>query len=89
MSQISFPSFLILSSLCMSVLKKNPPPWTDLHTGIIRKIKCQVKCLPCLHISDPTAFKVVETDASDIGYGGILKQVKDGKEKIVAFTSKH
>ena len=34
--------------------------------------------------------KIVETDASDIEYGGILKQKKlDGHESIVQFTSLH
>ena len=37
----------------------------------------------------PHAFKIVETDAFDIGYGGILKQVAkdDAKEQIVRFHS--
>ena len=37
----------------------------------------------------PNAFKIVETDASDIGYGGILKQTTkdDTKEQIVRFHS--
>ena len=54
-------------------LKKNPPPWTDVHTNIIRQIKIQVKDLPCLYLPNPSLPKIVETDASDIGYGGILK----------------
>ena len=29
---------------------------------------------------NPSTFKFVETDASDIGYGGILKQNKHRKE---------
>ena len=33
--------------------------------------------------------KIVETDASDIGYGGILKQLHNNKECIVQFTSGH
>ena len=45
--------------------------------------------MPCLHLVDPTAFKIVEIDTSDIGYGGILKQRKDEKEQVVQFTSKH
>ena len=45
--------------------------------------------MPCLQIVDPTAFKIVEINASDIGYGGILKQRKDGKEQVIQFTSKH
>uniref|UniRef100_UPI0030C77007 Ty3/Gypsy family RNase HI domain-containing protein n=1 Tax=Bradyrhizobium sp. TM233 TaxID=2599801 RepID=UPI0030C77007 len=35
------------------------------------------------------AFKIIETDASDIGLGGILKQKVFDKEQIIAFTSKH
>ena len=40
-------------------------------------------------IPSPNAFKIVETDASDIGYGGILKQTTkdDAKEQIVRFHS--
>ena len=30
---------------------------------------------PCIVIPSPNTFKIVETDASDIGYSGILKQV--------------
>ena len=63
-------------------LEKNPPPWTNRHTMIIRKIKKYVKQLPCIVIPSPNTFKIVEIDASDIGYGGILKQVtkNDAKE---------
>ena len=56
---------------------------------IIRKIKKYVKQLPCIVIPSPNTFKIVETDASDIGYGGILKQVakNDAKQQIVRFHS--
>ena len=70
-------------------LKTNPPPWTDIHTNIVKQIKTQVKELPCLSLPNPSAYKIVETDASDFGYGGILKQKTEGKEKIISFTSKH
>jgi hypothetical protein len=70
-------------------LKMEPPPWTDIHTNVVRTIKNQVKNLPCLYLPIPQAFKIVETDASDIGYGGILKQKIDNKEQVIAFTSKH
>ena len=48
-----------------------------------------VKNLPCLGISNPDYFMIVETDASDIGYGGILKQRKDpnSTEQLVCYTS--
>ena len=31
---------------------------------------------------------ILDTDASDVGVGGILSQVQDGKERVVAFASK-
>ena len=51
-------------------------------------VKSRVKTLPCLALADPEAFKIVETDASDIGYGGILKQRMDNQEKLVRYTSR-
>ena len=49
---------------------------------IIRQIKKYVKQLHCIVIPSPNTFKIFETYASDIGYGGILKQVakNDAKE---------
>lgn len=35
-----------------------------------------IKNLPCLGIQDPEAFVIVETDASENGYGGILNKRK-------------
>ncbi|XLU34931.1 hypothetical protein S245_070997, partial [Arachis hypogaea] len=70
-------------------LKKNPPPWTDKHSDIIRFLKTKVRNLPCLYLPVPHAFKIVETDASDLGYGGILKQKLHDKECIIVFTSKY
>ena len=55
-------------------LKSNPPPWSDVHISLVQQIKSHVKTLPCLGILTIGAFKIFETNASDIGYGGILKQ---------------
>ena len=55
-------------------LRKDPPAWNDEHTKIVQILKLRIKALPCLGIANPTAFMIVETDASNIGYGGILKQ---------------
>ena len=54
-------------------LQNNPPPWSDVHTSLVKQIKSYVKTLPCLGIPTIDAFKIVETDAYDIDYGGILK----------------
>ena len=68
-------------------LKKNPPDWMEAHTAAVRRIKEMVKSLPCLSIANPNLKKIVETDASNKGYGGILKQVNGSKEELVMFHS--
>ena len=69
------------------LLKSNPPPWSDIHTSLVKQIKSHVKTLPCLGIPTIGAFKIVETNASNIGYGDILKRrVSLGSpEQIVRF----
>ena len=42
-----------------------------------------------LHLADPNLPKVVETDASDLGYGGILKQVQNEQKVVIQYTSGH
>jgi hypothetical protein len=66
-------------------LQNNPPPWTEVYTSLVKEIKTHVRSLPCLGIPTDSAFKIVETDASDIGYGGILKQIvsPESSEQIV------
>ena len=68
-------------------LKKNPVPWNEEHTKIVKTIKSRVKTLPCLALADPKTFKIVETDASDIGYDGILKQKDGNLNRLVRYIS--
>ena len=51
-------------------LRTNPPPWTPAHTSVVQEIKKYVKTLPCLGIPSINTFKIVQTNASNIGYGG-------------------
>ena len=39
-------------------LQNNPPPWTDIHTSIVKQIKVHVKTLPCLRIDCITKFSI-------------------------------
>ena len=70
-------------------LKSNPPPWSDVHTSLVKQVKSHVKTLPCLDIRTVDAIKIVETDVFDIGYGGILKQrvSSESSEQIFCFYS--
>ena len=71
-------------------LKSNPPTWSNVHTSLVKQIKSHVRTLPCLGILAIGAFKIVETDASNIGYGSILKQrvSPESPEQIVRFYSR-
>ena len=70
-------------------LMSNPPSWSNVHTSLVQQIKSHVKTLPCLGIPTISAFKIVETNASDIGYGGILKErvSSESPKQIVRFYS--
>lgn len=43
--------------------------------------------MPILYLVDEDLPKIVESDASNLGWGGTLKQVEEGTEKILQFTS--
>ena len=82
-----YPNLRILIKPLFQRLRKNPVPWSDVHTQVVKQVKSQVKELPCLGILHPEAFPIIETDASNIGYGGILKQDFQNKISIVRFHS--
>ena len=69
-----YPNISRLAKPLHDRLRKNPVPQSDEHTTLVRQIKKQVKEIPCLYLANPLAPKIVETDASELGYGGILKQ---------------
>ena len=71
-------------------LCSNPPAWSFVHTFVVQEIKKYVKTLPCLGIPSPNSFKIVQTDASNIGYGGIhlQKTSPTSPEQIVCFHSR-
>lgn len=73
-----------LRTICLPLfkrLRKNPSPWNDSMTKSVTQLKQIVKRLPCLGIPDPNANLIVETDASELGFGGILKQLLPSTDK--------
>ncbi|KAL5865604.1 hypothetical protein ACOSQ3_003118 [Xanthoceras sorbifolium] len=56
-------------------------------TKAVQRIKMKAKELPCLAIPHPNAFKIVETSASEYGYGDILKQELGGKTSLLLSSS--
>ena len=82
-----YSNLRILIKPLFQILKKNPNSWSNEHTQIVKQVKSQVKELPCLEILHLEAFLIIETNASNIGYGGILKQNFENKLSIVRFHS--
>ena len=80
-----YPNLKILIKPLFQRLNKNLAPWSNEHTQVVKQVKSQVKELPCLGILHPEAFPIIETDALNIGYGGILKQDFENKISIVRF----
>ncbi|CAN4091661.1 unnamed protein product [Withania somnifera] len=67
------PKVRNICKLLYDRLKKTRVQWEKEQIEALLKIKEIVKNLPCLGIPNPDFIMIVETDASEIGYGGILK----------------
>lgn len=84
-----YPNLATDAAILYSRLRKNPPQWTPEHTAAVKKIKARVQTLPFLSLPHPEWKKIVETDASNLGFGGILKQFNPNttKEELLRFHS--
>ena len=61
-----------LYALLRQRLEKNRIPWNEEHTKIVKTVKSRVKPLSCLALTNPEAFKIIETDTLGKDYGVIL-----------------
>jgi hypothetical protein len=56
----------------------------------VRKIKSKVRHFPIMHVANDELFKNFEFDASNLGWGEVLKQVNVGRsnpnEEIIQFA---
>ena len=62
-------------------LSKNPRTWTPKHSEVVTRIKRKVRTFPILHIIDDDLPKIIESDTSETGWGGILKQARKREKK--------
>ena len=80
-----FTNLRIICEPLYKRLKKNAPAWTKNHTNLVKEIKQSVKHLPCFNIPHPNALLIVESYASNLGYGDILKQEYGNQVRIVRY----
>lgn len=62
--------------------------WTPDHESIRKEIVSVLTSEPVLTIFDANNPIELHTDASSIGYGAVLMQIKDGKRHVIAYFSK-
>lgn len=58
-----------------------------MHTKAVQRRKAKVPKLPILALPDDQKYKIIESDAFDIGWGAVLKQKNGDKEEVIQFAS--
>jgi hypothetical protein len=77
----------------MNILNTSTQFLNDIKTVVsvqqcFEKLKLALCTAPILAYPKPDGIFILDTDASNIGIGGILQQVQDGKEQVIAYASK-
>ena len=62
--------------------------WGEEQEKAFLEIKRIITSEPVLHLPIREGIYILETDASKRGIGGVLKQMQNGKENIIAYASK-
>ena len=62
--------------------------WNEECQASFEVLKKRLTEAPILAYPDPDGKFILDTDASATGIGGVLSQIKDGKEHVVAYASK-
>ena len=62
--------------------------WTSAHQEAFQELKEHLNREPLLIYPDMTAPFLLDTDASGYGLGGVLSQIREGTERVVAYASK-
>ena len=68
-------------------MKKNLPQWNKHMTNAVKTIKEKVKQLPPLSLLQGSGQIVIETNASNKAWGGILIEKHGDKEEICGYAS--
>ena len=62
--------------------------WTEECDTAFVKLKSTLTEAPVLSLPEDNGSFIIDTDASDIGIGGVLSQIQNGKEHVIAYASK-
>lgn len=77
-----------INDLLKGKKKGQPITWTDAAEKAFVKVKELLVSAPILSQPDFNKEFIVQCDASKVGLGGVLTQVIDGEEKVIAYASR-
>jgi hypothetical protein len=67
--------------------QKEPFQWTPKVEATFQTLKGALFAAPILVYPQPGERFIVDTDASNVGIGGVLSQVQNGQERVTAYYS--
>ena len=83
------PNYATIAAPLTELLHKNVDfIWSEAQKQAFDALKETLTSGPLLYCPDFSKPFVVETDASNVGAAGILLQIINGEERVVAYTSK-
>ena len=77
-----------LTALTKKVTRKNGFHWNPSAEAAFQKLKIALTSTPILAYPSRNDRFILDTDASGVGMGGVLSQLQDGEERVVAYASK-
>ena len=83
------PNFSAIASPLTELTSKSVMfRWTEAANLAFLTLKTALTTAPVLSFPLPSGEYLLDTDASDLAVGGVLSQVQDGEEKVIAYSSK-
>ena len=68
--------------------KDTPWSWGEAEQRAFEQLKKKLVTAPVLGYAESTGEYILDTDASVHGIGGVLSQLQDNKERVIAYYSK-
>ena len=83
------PDFSVVANPLTDLTNKNKEfEWTSSAHQAFEKLKVALSSAPVLSFPLPSGDYILDTDASDVGVGGVLSQDQNGVERMIPFWSK-
>lgn len=77
-----------ITALMKGSKKNDKIPWSDEAEEAFLKIKQALVSAPILSQPDFSKEFTIQCDASNVGLGGVLTQVLEGEERVIAYASR-